>query len=339
MYVPKKRSFDGNNDPPNDARRIVPALPVICPKPAPPTDDQTSEDDRGALPADWLAAHTEVVFGAETNTRVLVGDSPLDNTIHVAARGTADAADVLTDLSFDLVKSRFGAPGRVHAGFAAAASSVVADVVEAVYARAQASGAQPEPAPMMNFDQLSTTELQALIRRRGGDAQGCGERESLVAVATALCSTDDSLAPIKRRDVVCSGHSLGGALALLLAVELAARREELQLGSVAAVTFGAPHVGDGAFAAAAERLLSECGAAGESGGLLRCVMRSDPVPRLLGLHQAYLDYRHVGPAVELEVPSSAQCIRRARASARRGAQRGEGRGTRAGRVGARAQAG
>ncbi|KAL6847205.1 hypothetical protein ACP4OV_023058 [Aristida adscensionis] len=71
--------------------------------------------------------------------------------------------------------------------------------------------------------------------------------------------------------VTATGHSLGGALAVLTARDAAADTELAGV-RVTTVTFGGPRVGDRAFS---DELVRSCG-----GGILRVAIKQDVVPRL-----------------------------------------------------------
>ena len=137
-------------------------------------------------------------------------------------------------------------------------------------------------APLESFEALgASAEAVAGAMAHTGFATAA----SLVAeeVATAV---RDLGAP-----VVLSGHSLGGALAVLvgLALRLGAGADVRRV-----VTFGAPPAGDAALAALCDRVLP---------AHARFTLRSDPIPKLGSgfLPLAHVrDYAHAGRHVELE---------------------------------------
>lgn len=92
--------------------------------------------------------------------------------------------------------------------------------------------------------------------------------------------------PSSAANVTICGHSLGGALATLLAAELAAPL---------LVTFGSPRVGDDAFALWAETRIGE---------VVRYSNQHDIVPTLPAPIPILLPYVHVGEALPL-IPSKA----------------------------------
>jgi hypothetical protein len=74
------------------------------------------------------------------------------------------------------------------------------------------------------------------------------------------------------RIIVC-GHSLGGALATVAALDLACRLDPADAAKLACITFGAPHVGDGQFVQAFNARVPLS---------LRVATVYDPVPKILG---------------------------------------------------------
>lgn len=96
--------------------------------------------------------------------------------------------------------------------------------------------------------------------------------------------------------IFITGHSLGGALAILCALEFA--RQQLPVAGV--FTFGQPRVGNAAFA----ELYDITAVAGETPATLRdltfrIVNQNDIVPRTPG---ALIGYRHCGTEIFLEPP-------------------------------------
>ena len=106
--------------------------------------------------------------------------------------------------------------------------------------------------------------------------------------------------------VLLCGHSLGGALAQLCSVDLAAagagEGASGETSRVAVYTFGSPRVGNGAFAAAVEAR-----EAAGSLGTWRVVVEGDAVPRLPRGTRAnrLVDYRHAGATVTLAAAARA----------------------------------
>lgn len=89
------------------------------------------------------------------------------------------------------------------------------------------------------------------------------------------------------RIVVC-GHSLGGALATVAALDLACRLDPADAVKLACITFGAPQVGDGLFVEAFDARVPLS---------LRVATVYDPVPKILGAQLP-----HVGGLVPLASP-------------------------------------
>lgn len=86
-------------------------------------------------------------------------------------------------------------------------------------------------------------------------------------------------------ETVFCGHSLGGALALLAAVETARSFPV----TTSSVTFGAPRVGNAEFTKSVQKLYPE--------SHTRCVIPGDVVPRIPGV---LMGYRHVGDLLYME---------------------------------------
>ncbi|GFR44840.1 hypothetical protein Agub_g6182, partial [Astrephomene gubernaculifera] len=103
--------------------------------------------------------------------------------------------------------------------------------------------------------------------------------------ASSAAAHPDGGAPVWR--VLVTGHSLGGALATLAAYELAERRTPARSRqSISLYTFGAPRVGNRAFAAEFDGLVPDAWRVTNSNDII------PSVPRLMG-------YCHVGRAVRL----------------------------------------
>jgi hypothetical protein len=159
-----------------------------------------------------------------------------------------------------------------HEGFVDAARAVIHDIEAAVVAAAFK--------PWQEANGVGTTS---------GDGYGSSSSSGGVGGGSR----------IGVREIVVCGHSLGGALNNLLALELHHRLTtgQMDLGSdhddavrVSIVTFGAPHVGNQAFA--------DCLAAREpSLSATRAVISDDPVPWLLssGVHSHAAPYVHYPP--------------------------------------------
>lgn len=161
-----------------------------------------------------------------------------------------------------------------HEGFVDAARGVIRDIEAAVEAAAL------EPWQDASGSDNSSSRNSADVNSHHSPSRGSGGGSSKSGV----------------REIVVCGHSLGGALANLLALELHHRlfTGHLDLGSgpgddvrVSIVTFGAPHVGNQAFA--------DCLASKEpSLSSTRAVISDDPVPWLLssGVHSHAAPYVH-----------------------------------------------
>lgn len=138
------------------------------------------------------------------------------------------------------------------------------------------------------------SEFPAL--RVGDDAWAARVHSGFATAAAAVADqVADKLGAWPRKRVVLSGHSLGGALAVLVGGALKGRGRDVQL-----CTFGAPPPGDAQYA----RLFAGV-------PCLRFANRCDPVPRSLGGADAgglgglvdlpmVREYSHVGTRVELE---------------------------------------
>ncbi len=81
------------------------------------------------------------------------------------------------------------------------------------------------------------------------------------------------------RIIVC-GHSLGGALATLAALDLACRLDPVDAAKLVCITFGAPQVGDGLFVDAFNTKVPLS---------LRVATVYDPVPKILGAQLPHVD--------------------------------------------------
>jgi triacylglycerol lipase len=112
----------------------------------------------------------------------------------------------------------------------------------------------------------------------------CGFLEDFSAIKEAVVSQVEALLP--RGELFITGHSLGGALAMLFAPEFCARR--LPVSGV--YTFGQPRVGNSAFAAGYDRTVAMNGSTLKD-LTMRVVNENDIVPRTPGW---LLGYRHGG---------------------------------------------
>ena len=140
--------------------------------------------------------------------------------------------------------------------------------------------------PLSDFPALRVGDDEWAARVHGGFAKMASNVSDRLA---------ERLEKWPRRTVVLSGHSLGGALAILVGGALKGRGRSIQL-----CTFGAPPPGDAQYA----RLL-------DGVPCLRFANRCDPVPRSLGGADhgglgglvdlpMVREYVHVGTHVELE---------------------------------------
>lgn len=94
----------------------------------------------------------------------------------------------------------------------------------------------------------------------------------------------DRLAQHPDKDVYVTGHSLGGALAVLSGFDIAAHTDR----TVTLITFGQPRVGNSAFRKMSDELIPNS---------YRIVMNGDPVSRIPG---SLLDYEHTGKLLQLD---------------------------------------
>ncbi|KAI8470315.1 MAG: hypothetical protein J3K34DRAFT_521444 [Monoraphidium minutum] len=117
-----------------------------------------------------------------------------------------------------------------------------------------------------------------------------------VKVFSLVDQITSAAAPGRPWRVLVTGHSLGGALATLCAYELAGRTPKTGPGSleVSMYTFGAPRVGNSAFAEAFNARL-----AGRSWRITNASDIVPSVPRLMG-------YSHVRSGVRLSLPKKAK---------------------------------
>lgn len=184
---------------------------------------------------------------------------------------------------------------------APSAAAVLAEAEEAA-PRAKAGGeagaaAEEDLVPDDYRGPLAHAGFVAAARAVAREVAAAVAASALEPRASDACSGRSAAVGVKAVSVC--GHSLGGALATLLALELhhlvLAHKlfgdEAAPPVPVAVTTFGAPHVGNQALAACL------AGAGGGPGALLACtrvVLRNDPVPRLLssGLHRHAAPYAH-----------------------------------------------
>nr|AVD98476.1 secretory lipase [Leishmania major] len=102
-------------------------------------------------------------------------------------------------------------------------------------------------------------------------------------------------------NVLVTGHSVGGAVALLAAIDVQAHVNRMFFVSrpiVSLYTFGMPHVGNRAFAVWAAGMLSR-------GSHFRITSRHDPVPRMLSSGSA--DFQHVPYEVYCAAADGTNC--------------------------------
>uniref|UniRef100_A0A0E0FEE2 Fungal lipase-type domain-containing protein n=1 Tax=Oryza meridionalis TaxID=40149 RepID=A0A0E0FEE2_9ORYZ len=161
--------------------------------------------------------------------------------IAVAWRGSVTVADWMMNVHINLVPFKYGggAAGKVAEGF------------YSVYTSSD---------PSKEHGELSARE------------QVVGE---VLRLVDHFRRQDDHSSQKKKTDVrvTVTGHSLGGALALMSAHDVAAKLAIAGHGDVPvhAVTFGSPHVGDMAFRGALR---------GKHVGVVRVAVKQDVVPRL-----------------------------------------------------------
>jgi len=116
-----------------------------------------------------------------------------------------------------------------------------------------------------------------------------GFQDALMAIHTELI---EIVTELNCSTIWITGHSLGGALATLVAVELhlaMAQRSHGQM-SVALCTFGSPRVGNYAFTQLVQ--VSACSS-------VRVVADTDPVPSFLAAFRACLHYEHTSGLVRV----------------------------------------
>lgn len=203
-------------------------------------------------------------------------ESSIDNngSLHIACRGTVNDTDWSTNLQMSFVPwdiigdACVGHAAHVHAGFHRSARAALPNVLQAI-----------KGAVMVNdVAAMTVKELRAMIRKAGLSDKDCFEKEDLHNRAQ---EAQQQVLQHPLRRLVFSGHSMGGAVALLLGLCVAAREDVLQswTGSCAPlridiVTFGAPQVGDADFGDVVQSNFDKV-------HITRVVLQSDPVPRLL----------------------------------------------------------
>lgn len=190
-----------------------------------------------------------------------------DESLAIVFRGTESFRDVLTDLN--MIRVRMDLPGhtgdtrpKVHWGFLRQFRTIEEQVREHIEFY------------IKDCDEFKSEDAEAEVEVNS-DSEA-GEEDPIVqqpenkVVETSVKDIKNinngipNGPPIKH--VVFSGHSLGGALATLAAVQFAKQYPDI---TVTCVTFGSPRVGNGSFA----EMFNKC-----CKGSYRFVNEDDPVP-------------------------------------------------------------
>ena len=216
-------------------------------------------DEAASLASKSNPVTAQLIANSATDTHVRLTE--FDDCVILAFRGTRDWRNWLTDAEFPLRPIGIGAP----------ACSRLKTRAQSLPGLSEVSCA-PSPVtagPPIRVHEGFLTALDSVLT------------DIIGALFPGLEPTAHSLKPL-----VITGHSLGGALAVLCAYLL--QRQGFPVHSV--YTFGQPRVGDRAFAADYEAL---CG-----GKTFRLVNQNDLVPRLPGW---LLGYRHAGQMMFINV--------------------------------------
>jgi hypothetical protein len=235
-----------------DAYQVAQASCLCAGAPREPAPGGRLADRQDACP-------TLPLYDAATDTHATV--TRYDDCTVIAFRGTRDLANWLTDAEF----LREHIPtGGVHRGFLAAVDSVLPQIKAAL---AEGRGQR--------------TEVRDQKSEVGGPSASCPLTSDLRPLTSDLRPLPSDLCPLPSdlRPLILTGHSLGGALAVLAGYFLAEQNYPVH----SIYTYGQPRAGDAAFAADFEVL---CG-----GKTYRVVNQNDLVPRLPGW---LLGYRHAG---------------------------------------------
>ena len=236
--------------------------------------------ENGVTSSSSSGLYEEDGYVAPSAASVLIGEAnKASERVHSSESASESDSDDDDDDLHRKLPADFQGP-LAHAGFVDAARSVIHDIEAAV----EAAALKPwQDANGFDNSSSSSNNNSADVSSHHSPSRGSGAGSSRSGV----------------REIVVCGHSLGGALANLLALELHHRLSigHLDLGRgpgddvrVSIVTFGAPHVGNQAFA--------DCLASKEpSLSSTRAVISDDPVPWLLssGVHNHAAPYVHYPP--------------------------------------------
>ena len=198
------------------------------------------------------------------------------DSLAIVFRGTESFRDVLTDLN--VIRVRMDLPGhigdsrpKVHWGFLRQFRSVEEQVKEHIKSYIEDCDKRARDKFQEEKEQQEVPSVKA---DPNDDGVGVGkldndESENNLEIETIKLEKKNinklpEGPPIKH--VIFSGHSLGGALATLAAVQFAKQYPDIV---VSCVTFGSPRVGNGTFA----QMFNKCCA-----GSFRFVNEDDPVP-------------------------------------------------------------
>lgn len=216
-----------------------------------------SYEPRGSF-LDWLRK-SDGLAQAEVVEFSVNRSMPLES----AGSPGAPAAQLRVDTQARLVI----APGHLVVVFRGTEPTVLSDLV---------TDARFKPSAV---DWFGGAESEAQVHRGFKAALDAVWPELEERLLAALVSKEGSLS--------FTGHSLGGALAVLAAVRLLAKAPvELRQRIALVHTVGQPRVGNAAFAAAAERLLE--------GRYFRAVNHRDAVPRIPPAKLGAWEYQHFG---------------------------------------------
>ncbi|OVA16054.1 Lipase [Macleaya cordata] len=227
-------------------------------------------------------------FQKEKSTQVFIlTDKPRDaNLILISFRGTEpfDADDWSTD--FDYSWYEIPKLGKVHMGFLEALGLGNRDQVSSFHNHLQAGGG------------YNTNNLREKMKQSEDEEELTGEKQFLPEMVemTAYYAVRSKLKELlnehKNAKFVVTGHSLGGALAILFPTVLVLHEEKEMMQRLLGVyTFGQPRIGDRKLGRYMEAQLNH-----PIPKYFRVVYCNDLVPRLPYDDKTFL-YKHFGPCL------------------------------------------
>ncbi len=195
-----------------------------------------------------------------------------EDSLAVVFRGTESFRDVLTDIN--MIRVRMDLPGlegdlrpKVHWGFLRQFRTVEKEICEHIKKYMDDPGVKINGDVAIGEDSGKGVGLDDVRCDDVGVGDvGVGDVGSTSESTSSSASEVSSLIPRPIKHIVVSGHSLGGALATLAAVQFG---REFPEATITCVSFGSPRVGNGKFC----EYFDQC-----VGGSYRFVNEDDPVP-------------------------------------------------------------